>query len=158
MNIPNRDALGRIIGNPPVEIKCSWCNKSFFVGFTRKDTAKYCSKKCHYSSKKGVDLPQFVHIKGISNNTGRTHFKKGSVPWNDIGSENYSAIHKWLERNKEKKYSCQLCNDTKAKKYEFANLSGNYMRDQEDYLELCTSCHARFDKRLYKSWETRRHL
>lgn len=49
-------------------IKCVICGKEFYTPFCRK-SIKCCSRKCGYI------------FRGQSN-TGRTHFKKGMVPWN----------------------------------------------------------------------------
>lgn len=53
-----------------MEIKCPICNKIFNSFNCRIKTGrKYCSKKCGY-------------IGRGQTNTGRTHFKKGQIPWN----------------------------------------------------------------------------
>lgn len=59
---------------------CLICKKEFKVtGVIRKSTAKYCSNKCKATSQKGK-VP-WVNKKGVRTNTGRTHFKKGQLPW-----------------------------------------------------------------------------
>jgi len=63
--------------------KCLFCGKEFLVPQYRQDTAKFCSKKCFDKSKKGKQpehLKKFTK-KGVCLNTGRTHFKKGHIPW-----------------------------------------------------------------------------
>lgn len=57
----------------------------------------------------------------------------------------YVAIHIWLETNYPKKGKCKRCGTTKSKRTEYANISGKYLRDIEDYVELCTSCHRIMD-------------
>ena len=49
-----RDKLGRFKGDSPTKIKCKVCDKSFYVFPYRKDTAKYCSRKCYEKDEKGV--------------------------------------------------------------------------------------------------------
>lgn len=82
-------------------------------------------------------------------NTGRTRFKegiyqgygfkKGQVPWNWKGDEvGYYALHAWIIRNWGKATKC--VNGHIAKRYFWANISGEYKRDTSDWHELCQSC------------------
>ena len=51
-------------------IVCGICKKQFYIPACRIQIGRrYCSKKCGY-------------IGRGQSNTGRTHFKKGSIPWN----------------------------------------------------------------------------
>ena len=60
------------------------------------------------------------------------------------GEEHYWAIHAWL-----RKYpKSGICVDCKGeRKTDWANISGEYLRDIVDYKELCRSCHNVFDGR-----------
>lgn len=58
----------------------------------------------------------------------------------------YHAIHKWIYRNKPRTGSCANCG-VAGKRTEFANVSGKYRRDVNDFRELCPSCHWDFDQR-----------
>lgn len=99
--------------------------------------------------------------KGECRNTGRTHFKVGQNA-NELNHKwkgenaSYSAKHYWVNRKLGKPRECSSCGTKKAKKYEWANLSGEYKRDLADYIRLCVSCHRRMDGHGYKAWETRR--
>lgn len=42
---------------------------------------------------------------------------------------------------------CEDCGTTEAKRFEWANLTGNY-QDVNDYRRLCTSCHNILDKKI----------
>ena len=53
----------------------------------------------------------------------------------------YCAIHNWVRRWYGTPKECSHCGTTKAKKFEWANKSGKYKRDINDYARLCTSCH-----------------
>lgn len=56
----------------------------------------------------------------------------------------YIAIHIWVRRHKPKTGVCQQCD---AKRYtEFGNVSGAYLRDLDDYIELCKPCHIALDR------------
>lgn len=111
-----------------------------------------------------------------------TEFKKNHIPWNKgiktgnngiIGEKHpgfkgnnvsYSALHKYIRYHFGTPKKCEICNDIKAKKYEWANISGEYRRDISDWKRVCTKCHQKMDdvfnkrpKDMYKRmWETRR--
>jgi hypothetical protein len=56
---------------------CPVCGKEFYLPPCRLETGrKFCSRKCGY-------------IGRGQSNTGRTHFKKGMIPWN----KNLKGIH-----------------------------------------------------------------
>jgi hypothetical protein len=56
----------------------------------------------------------------------------------------YAGLHQWLYRNKMKSGKCERCG---AEGYtEFANVSGDYLRDVNDFMEVCRSCHWRYDR------------
>ena len=110
---------------------------------------KYCSKECHVLSQKGKRV------------SPETEFKKGQFLnenhflWK--GDEaGYHAIHKWIIRKLGQPSLCEECGTTTAKRFEWANISGEYKRDFDDYKRLCKSCHALFDDIGKKIWITRR--
>lgn len=57
----------------------------------------------------------------------------------------YTGLHQWVRRNLGKPLKCEHCGTTEAKKFEWANKSGEYKRTLEDWLRLCTKCHRRYD-------------
>ncbi len=85
-------------------------------------------------------------------------FKKGHKTWNKgkrglRGKDSplwkgdkatYSAIHKWVQRNKNKADCCVKCG--KIGRLELANISGEYKREIDDYEYLCCKCHRDKDK------------
>lgn len=55
----------------------------------------------------------------------------------------YSALHSWVRRHLTKTGICQKC---EVEGYtEFANLSGEYHRDLDDFMEMCRPCHKAYD-------------
>lgn len=90
-------------------------------------------------------------IKGNNiRNTGRTRFKKGDVAeeknWFWKGEKaSYSAIHHWVRRKMGKACKCEICGTAENRKYHWANKSGKYLRDLNDYFQLCVPCHKQFD-------------
>lgn len=61
---------------------------------------------------------------------------------NDVS---YAGLHKYVKTNKEKPSLCQICNEKKP--YDIATKSGRYLRDLDDWLWLCRSCHTKYDIR-----------
>lgn len=61
-------------------------------------------------------------------------------------TKEYYSIHGWLRRNCIKKRTCENCGTTEAKKYDWALKKGCvYEKDINNFLELCRSCHLRYD-------------
>jgi hypothetical protein len=57
----------------------------------------------------------------------------------------YSAAHDRVRKARGRPQKCSRCETTNpALKYEWANLTGNYI-DVNDYERMCTACHAKFD-------------
>ena len=72
---------------------------------------------------------------------------------NQIGKNNsgwkgdkagYSALHYRVENKRGKPKKCSMCDTEKAKRYEWANMTGKY-EDVYDYVRLCKSCHHKLD-------------
>lgn len=57
----------------------------------------------------------------------------------------YAAIHIWMKNTYGKPQKCEHCNTTEDRMYHWANISGTYQRDREDWLRLCVPCHKRND-------------
>ena len=68
----------------------------------------------------------------------------------------YSTIHEWLRLRLGTPSNCSACGSTTAKRYEWANLSGQYMRELSDWVRLCASCHRLKDGNGTKAWIIRR--
>lgn len=58
----------------------------------------------------------------------------------------YDALHDWIRRELGK---AKICSNFSCKKkskiYEWANVSGKYLRKYSDFIQLCRSCHRLFD-------------
>lgn len=57
----------------------------------------------------------------------------------------YSALHHWVRRYKAKPLACEHCHRT-DKLLDWANKSGNYRRDLDDWIALCQRCHRAYDR------------
>jgi len=120
--------------------------------------------------KKG-SIPWSKSQKGVTLNTGRTHFKKGQRPnietefkkGENTGESNpnskgeevgYSALHAWIYRKLGKADICIQCGSKDF--VQWANKSGRYKRDLRDWLKLCAKCHHKYDNVSEKIWTARK--
>lgn len=60
----------------------------------------------------------------------------------------YLALHGWVRRHLGKPNRCDFCGliDGNENKFEWANKSGEYLRDLSDWIRLCVKCHRLYDK------------
>lgn len=71
---------------------------------------------------------------------GGNHYKwKGE----DAG---YQAKHTWVRKNYGEIRECEDCLTKTAITYDWANISGKYIRKRNDWKRLCRKCHRKFDK------------
>lgn len=98
---------------------------------------KYCSKACFFS------------YRGVK--SGLDHHN-----WKGDRSVDYTTIHQWVYRLLGKPSHCEERGTTTGKRFEWANLSGEYKRDLSDWKRLCSPCHHKLDKIAERGWETRR--
>jgi hypothetical protein len=74
--------------------------------------------------------------------TRKANLREKNYNW--LGEEaGYQAKHSWIRRNKEKTKNCQRCGSNRH--IDFANISGKYKRDVNDFICLCRSCHKNYD-------------
>ena len=89
------------------------------------------------------------HVKGqplrfVNGHNSRLRIGERHPQWK--GEEaGYMATHNWLRRHKEKSGVCVECG--KIGRTDWANISGEYLRDLDDYRELCRGCHIIADGR-----------
>ena len=115
--------------------KCIDCGKELSIYNGKRCQScnlKFHSKENHYLyGKKRLEM------------TGEKHpLWKG----NDVS---YSSLHVWVRRHRGKPTKCELCGKDVLvkKKIHWANKSGEYKRDLDDWLRLCASCHGKYDTR-----------
>lgn len=103
---------------------------------------------------KGIPLPQHLREKLSRERKGRhfsplTEFKKGKNHryWkgNNAG---YSAKHKLVRRRLGAPDTCEHCHRSGLKAYQihWANKSGKYKINLNDWIRLCAKCHVAYDK------------
>ena len=148
---------------------CLACQRRFKTKPSRVKIGKgkYCSRKCWYSSikfKNWTINPLFSKAKAENaKKTGKLN--RGRIAWNRgiprpqyvkdaISKANwkgdkvgYAGLHKWVNEKLGKAKLCGHCGSTNLDKhYEWANKSHVYKRNLDDWIQLCQSCHKKYDK------------
>ena len=99
-----------------------------------KHRPRYCIKCFSKSNewRKGVSKSWFK--KGqTSLNKGKVGLKEELNPAWKGSNVGYSALHAWIRRHLGKPKKCFNCGEnSKDKRYEWANISGDYRRDKKD--------------------------
>ena len=74
---------------------------------------------------------------------GKRFFGEKSPVWK--GSKvKYRGLHMWVESKFGKPKICSNCKITSAK-FHWANKSGQYLRQLDDWIRLCVKCHKQYD-------------
>jgi hypothetical protein len=74
----------------------------------------------------------------------RAKFADEARRWRGDGAS-YAAKHMWISKHYGKARKCENDSYHVARRYEWANISGQYKREREDCKQLCPSCHRRMD-------------
>jgi hypothetical protein len=70
---------------------------------------------------------------------------EGNSSWS--GDEvSYSGLHQWIRKQKGRA-SDQKCEHCGQQALDWANVSGEYLRDLDDFIALCRRCHKLFDQK-----------
>jgi hypothetical protein len=56
----------------------------------------------------------------------------------------YKGLHMWLRKDFGNPNRCSMCGKTGS--IQWANISGEYRRDINDWKQLCSECHGKFDR------------
>ena len=57
----------------------------------------------------------------------------------------YGALHIWLRRKLGSASYCSFDKSHTASRFHWANISGSYLRDFNDWTQLCPKCHKEYD-------------
>ncbi|EKE05101.1 MAG: hypothetical protein ACD_19C00426G0123 [uncultured bacterium] len=120
-------------------LECTGCGLVFYK--QRSDILEYNfhSQKCYYQyikNNKSSSLANSIRLKTSGRNN---HNHKGIFA-------NCSSLHKYISYIKGKATKCICCNS--ETNVNWANLSGFYFYDIDDFVERCGSCHKRYDTEL----------
>lgn len=65
----------------------------------------------------------------------------------EIKVKGYANLHTWVRNHLGKPVECWCCGSKSKQRYHWANVSGNYSKDLQDWVSLCVPCHYDFDGR-----------
>lgn len=107
---------------------CETCKIKFY---NKRKIQRFCSRKC------SRNVGQF--FKG--------HKKSGAITNWKGETASYSAKHHWIKRHRGNPDYCEHCKKSNLthRSYHWANISGKYKRDLNDWIRLCIHCHYKFD-------------
>ena len=124
----------------------------------RANKEKYCSVKCAaVGNREAMSKTWFTngHKPWHKGKTGvysdktlalMSKAKVGTIPGNYKGEDvSYAALHHWVTRKLGRPLKCEHCS-TNDRVLHWANVSGEYLRQLDDYMGLCVPCHSRYDK------------
>lgn len=123
---------------------CLFCKQEFYapLWLEKRDGAKYCSKVCYWENKH--DEPWNKNTKGLIK-SNRGSFSHTESKWTGDIKE-YKSLHYWVGKNLGKPEVCSSCGEIKeGKNIHWANKSGEYKKDPNDWIRLCVRCHYKFD-------------
>lgn len=83
----------------------------------------------------------------------------GNPNWkgDDVG---YGGLHEWVRHTLGTPGRCEICGTTERRRYEWHNLSGQYLRQADDWQRLCVPCHRKLTYRDngYEPWNKGRKV
>lgn len=126
---------------------CEWCKKDY-VNTRSHSKTRFCSRSCAVKRQyaHGLVAPVILARKGWKGvrNTGRTRFKKH---WNGT-EKDYKVLHNWVRSQLGTPDTCVNCQKTGLSGHgiHWANKSGKYLKDVEDWIRLCQDCHTKYDR------------
>jgi hypothetical protein len=126
-------------------------------------------KECPICKEKKICIVSSM-CKSCSNRKRKGTYKMPSLSKKMMGALNrmwkgknagYEALHIYINSHKPKPELCECCK--KVSGYDWANISGNYKRDFNDWEWLCRKCHMIKDGRLvklikYDKWKKHKNL
>ncbi len=136
-------------------------NGRFVKGGTKNPKA-YTWDKNNYNSRKGLtkknDESVMRQSVNISKAMKQQYLDGTRVPSKEnpkIRGENhpnwkgdgvgYAGVHDWIRKEYGTPSLCEYCDTEESKRFEWANITGNYNRERHNWKRLCVKCHRRLD-------------
>jgi hypothetical protein len=151
-------------GRDNANVRCAICQRPYFVNPARLNIGmgKVCSKKClgvRYAAERAGRTLTAEHRAKISDglrghvvsdvvaaNMSEAAYRRLRIEgWTGEKSK-YGPLHTWVRRNFGTPAKCEHCSTTSAPLFDWANVSGQYLRARSDWVRLCRRCHIKFDK------------
>lgn len=130
-----------------VTINCSECNTSFDIYISWVGRRKTCSRECakQLAKRRSGEKSPMYGKKLSEEHKEKLRMAKLGLRDEDTNRWSgdkigYRGIHHWIQRKLGKAVRCSNNPNHKSTRYYWANKSGEYKRDVEDWQELCPSC------------------
>lgn len=125
--------------------------KGLFNPMYGKKHSNLTKNKMSLSAKKRVEekphtIPDWTDRRHSNETRKKMMIKRGGSIERKNGNYRigYVNLHKYIRKRFDIKNKCQFCNVNC--KTQLANKTGKYLRDINDWLELCPKCHVQYDK------------
>jgi len=130
----------------PLTKVCPTCRNIYNKPYTESvknwvERHKFCSLKCRSIAQKGKPLSGETKKRmGLARTGEKNHKWKG-------GTVGYYALHAWVKRRLGSPGTCEECGKSglSGVYIHWANISGEYKRDLDDWTRLCVWCHMKLD-------------
>lgn len=135
-------------------INCGSCGKKIYVvpSQLKRGRGKFCSMSCrskvivykmHKSRGEAWRAKARLNISKLHSIVQKDETRHPRWKGDDVG---YFGVHDWMTKYYGQPIGCEVCNlDDKNRKYNWANLSGDYKRKREDFKRMCVPCHRKYD-------------
>lgn len=122
--------------------KVPWNKGKKFPQLSGKDSPRWKGglPNCVKCGKK-LSLRKYKYCKSCT--------KVGSSRYNWKGENaSYTAKHIWIKNVLGSPNKCEICESIhlSGHKIHWANISGEYKRDEKDWMRLCVPCHSKYDR------------
>lgn len=131
----------------------TWKGKKFSEEHKKKISDAHKGKIGYWAGKKRPYVEEARKKQGLTS--------KGKLSWQWKGDHvSYSGLHHWIKRELGKPTKCVNFNCVYPRKnasrswirvpkaFQWANVSKKYLRETSDFISLCASCHAKWDRGL----------
>ena len=108
----------------------------------RKISDEQKEKLRNSAVKNGIRPGEYCLSRAAESSRLYTGEKNHKWKGNNVG---YVGLHSWIARKKGKPKKCEKCKKEGEGRYEWANISGEYRRNVNDFIRLCVVCHKNFD-------------
>lgn len=138
--------------------RCLHCGREFNIAPSRLKQSevekygrgKFCSRKCKDLSRVGKP----AWNSGKRGGEYISHYKNGfkgvfgSSLWSWTGTrQEYQTLHHWVRKTLGSPGRCEICGEEKqGREIHWANKSGKYKRDNDDWIRICRKCHFIYDQ------------
>lgn len=132
--------------------RCNYCHNSFYAlpGSLRREWGLYCSHSCSSRSRDNtLHLGRYAKKGTLA---PRTSFKKGQTRFKGTIKE-YKQLHYRIGLLLGKPNICTNCDKiASGRQIDWANISGEYKEDPDDWIRLCKKCHWNYDKQYERMY------